>query len=292
MIELKKRKQNFIYPFALSFTFEKREYKGESYKGHYEICSNPLCTCQDVQFVVESIDENPSDKKQYIFFVDVFKKRIANRKDYALSAINRNFAQSFINELNEKQWTNFQSAFYSYKAHITKNCNIRELNPRFSVQEIEQEGLMAGYQDIFPYGEAISFIEGDIEYFFDDQYCINPNCSCRDVALVIVPIRNGKVLDGNESPAVMYDYKNKKWRPDRTSQVSSFSLDKIMSKLHESIPNISSILKERHQKLRLLYENYKRKNKISTRDISRKKVGRNDPCPCGSGKKYKMCCGR
>jgi uncharacterized protein YecA (UPF0149 family) len=22
-----------------------------------------------------------------------------------------------------------------------------------------------------------------------------------------------------------------------------------------------------------------------------KKVGRNDPCPCGSGKKYKFCCG-
>ncbi|HIE25784.1 TPA: hypothetical protein EYP66_00685 [Candidatus Poribacteria bacterium] len=22
----------------------------------------------------------------------------------------------------------------------------------------------------------------------------------------------------------------------------------------------------------------------------RKKVGRNDPCPCGSGKKYKRCC--
>ena len=22
-----------------------------------------------------------------------------------------------------------------------------------------------------------------------------------------------------------------------------------------------------------------------------KKVGRNDPCPCGSGKKYKYCCG-
>jgi preprotein translocase subunit SecA len=21
-------------------------------------------------------------------------------------------------------------------------------------------------------------------------------------------------------------------------------------------------------------------------------IGRNDPCPCGSGKKYKKCCGR
>lgn len=26
--------------------------------------------------------------------------------------------------------------------------------------------------------------------------------------------------------------------------------------------------------------------------ISVQKVGRNDPCPCGSGKKYKKCCGR
>ena len=24
---------------------------------------------------------------------------------------------------------------------------------------------------------------------------------------------------------------------------------------------------------------------------AQKKVGRNDPCPCGSGKKYKKCCG-
>ena len=62
MIELKRREENFIYPFALSFTFEKGEHKGESYKGHYEVCSNPLCTCQDVQFVVKSIDENPSIK--------------------------------------------------------------------------------------------------------------------------------------------------------------------------------------------------------------------------------------
>ena len=26
--------------------------------------------------------------------------------------------------------------------------------------------------------------------------------------------------------------------------------------------------------------------------ISEKKVGRNEPCPCGSGSKYKKCCGR
>lgn len=29
-----------------------------------------------------------------------------------------------------------------------------------------------------------------------------------------------------------------------------------------------------------------------SKDIPKKKVGPNDPCPCGSGKKYKKCCGR
>jgi preprotein translocase subunit SecA len=28
------------------------------------------------------------------------------------------------------------------------------------------------------------------------------------------------------------------------------------------------------------------------KEASKKKIGRNDPCPCGSGKKYKKCCGR
>ena len=32
--------------------------------------------------------------------------------------------------------------------------------------------------------------------------------------------------------------------------------------------------------------------KSSTTVVKGKKVGRNDPCPCGSGKKYKYCCGK
>ena len=31
--------------------------------------------------------------------------------------------------------------------------------------------------------------------------------------------------------------------------------------------------------------------KVPEKSLSAK-VGRNDPCPCGSGKKYKKCCGR
>ena len=30
---------------------------------------------------------------------------------------------------------------------------------------------------------------------------------------------------------------------------------------------------------------------VKSQPISVTKIGRNDPCPCGSGKKYKKCCG-
>jgi preprotein translocase subunit SecA len=41
------------------------------------------------------------------------------------------------------------------------------------------------------------------------------------------------------------------------------------------------------------FQNQSKKSAVTTTKSSRsRKIGRNDPCPCGSGKKYKKCCGR
>lgn len=42
------------------------------------------------------------------------------------------------------------------------------------------------------------------------------------------------------------------------------------------------------EELKALYKEQKESGTIR----KEKKIGRNDPCPCGSGKKYKKCCGR
>ena len=42
------------------------------------------------------------------------------------------------------------------------------------------------------------------------------------------------------------------------------------------------------EKKKTLYREAKKANTV----VKGKKVGRNDPCPCGSGKKYKFCCGK
>jgi uncharacterized protein YecA (UPF0149 family) len=53
-----------------------------------------------------------------------------------------------------------------------------------------------------------------------------------------------------------------------------------------TLPEWDSILsKEKRAELKAAYN--------STKTIVKEdKIGRNDPCPCGSGKKYKKCCGK
>ena len=53
-----------------------------------------------------------------------------------------------------------------------------------------------------------------------------------------------------------------------------------------TLPQWDALLTEERRK-----ELYREQKKSGT-VVKEKKVGRNEPCPCGSGKKYKYCCGR
>lgn len=52
------------------------------------------------------------------------------------------------------------------------------------------------------------------------------------------------------------------------------------------LPQWEDILGE--DKMKELAKKYKQSKTV----VKGKKIGRNEPCPCGSGKKYKHCCGR
>jgi preprotein translocase subunit SecA len=47
-----------------------------------------------------------------------------------------------------------------------------------------------------------------------------------------------------------------------------------------------------HSKYSPLRKKEPAKKKTSAPKVASEKVGRNDSCPCGSGKKYKKCCGK
>lgn len=52
-----------------------------------------------------------------------------------------------------------------------------------------------------------------------------------------------------------------------------------------NLPSWDNVLSQ--DKQNIIVKEYK-----NSKIIRREKIGRNDPCPCGSGKKYKNCCGR
>ena len=62
-------------------------------------------------------------------------------------------------------------------------------------------------------------------------------------------------------------------------------VDAKAHRLYE-LPQWNSIFSE--EKRKELYLEQKKSGTV----VKGPKIGRNDPCPCGSGKKYKHCCGR
>jgi len=61
-------------------------------------------------------------------------------------------------------------------------------------------------------------------------------------------------------------------------------LEKLKTDLVTMLLNLKIIQKEEE-------DNSQNKVKENLKSIAKSKIGRNEPCPCGSGKKYKHCCG-
>ncbi|HOJ13326.1 MAG TPA: preprotein translocase subunit SecA [Deltaproteobacteria bacterium] len=73
---------------------------------------------------------------------------------------------------------------------------------------------------------------------------------------------------------------------DRVRELSLERLFKVQIQRQEDVEKVSR--QERRQRIQM---GRSAQERPSTVRRTGKKVGRNDPCPCGSGKKYKQCCG-
>ena len=92
---------------------------------------------------------------------------------------------------------------------------------------------------------------------------------------------------GNRLYQVLPNPVLKGWRPTELSNPPVL-LDDIPEK-DEDIPDNHQLMEEFRAKLRRAGGALEQS---ASAEAPKRKIGRNDPCPCGSGKKYKKCCGR
>jgi uncharacterized protein YecA (UPF0149 family) len=64
----------------------------------------------------------------------------------------------------------------------------------------------------------------------------------------------------------------------------------LLKKLDFILKNDISYVKRLKEHYKIFRKAIDKQNQIKP-FVSQVKIGRNEPCPCGSGKKYKKCCG-
>lgn len=158
-------------------------------------------------------------------------------------------------------------------------------------------GLMIGFIEVFPLGLTFQFRVQDEMWAVNDQFCVQPGCTCTGTILSFL-----KMLDGSgvppgmirKPPSVRYDYATRKMEPLNPWTPGTPPPGSLMDTLRRETPKLDQFLQLRHLMLQQLYLRHRLDRAVSTarslQVIPGPKTGRNEPCPCGSGRKFKHCC--
>jgi preprotein translocase subunit SecA len=95
---------------------------------------------------------------------------------------------------------------------------------------------------------------------------------------------------GQQDPLILYKKEGFELFQDMISRIREETLG-ILFRVQLSEPeNLNDLRRPKEQKL--IFSSGEKAEKKKPVKRTGKKVGRNAPCPCGSGKKYKKCCGK
>lgn len=147
-------------------------------------------------------------------------------------------------------------------------------------------GLVPWQHAVFE-GREDRYVLDGTTYLADDYYCVTPGCQCGEVKVSFHRVA------GSEVEPSLGDV--------------SVTLPGCDHPAFESAPEDRALVQElwrrftaRHEVRRLFSARTKTMQSVGVELFKRRapsaphvappSVGRNDPCPCGSGKKYKKCC--
>ncbi len=211
----------------------------------------------------------------------------------------------FINDLSDETKTQFKK---NYNAAKENRVNVENFLNNKSKKITK--GNLVSYSEVFSdkggmayggRGAGFSFNREDDIYYIDDLYCINPDCECKEVKLVFFRLREqtGQISQSFDATITL----NGKFKIEDNYECTGKEARNIVDEWKRSDRNATEVLKKRYAKMKEIGQRLFKKEMGEMRKTEKKvekvknvekkeKIGRNMPCPCGSGKKYKKCCGK
>ena len=139
---------------------------------------------------------------------------------------------------------------------------------------------MVPFLEIFPSRWDLSVALDERRYWVVDLWCLAPECPCTDVALDFI-------ADDDESAEHLFVDLETAEADDEGATETAL---RLWSALRESAGALDE-LAARHEATRRVARELPGLLAPPAPVVAPPRVGRNDPCPCGSGKKFKKCCG-
>jgi len=254
-----------------------------------DYCTNPTCDCTDVLLRFFDTGDGPEDAiPVFSFRLDletrkVTEKKVNNKKIRATKLIGE-----FINALDDETMDRFRLHLSQAKQYGRKHY--LDYLPKQVIDGV-LNGYIIPYVSVFGSGEmgVLGFQYDSDDYFVVDYYCVDPKCSCQDAHLQFIKINHRKGTQDAffnivlELPTYQYTIKEMHCKPEDVE-----NLVKYVIRNKEMLRVLKRHCSEMKAASREIMNKYEQKPKQDQPRLVA--TGRNDPCPCGSGKKYKHCC--
>ena len=288
-------------------------YAGQTFALGFRVCGNPCCPCGVLNFRCRAESE---PDRLLCFALDVFKQEIQTRDRPVPEAVA--LGQAVIAEAQPAHWESFRRLFIAAKRRDMRTMDLETIDARLPDEVLAGENTMVDYHGIFPWAESIEFSLGKEAWFVDDQYCVRPGCPCTEAGLTFFRLQTRMNPDPETAEPLrcltflFFDYRNGRSEV-RETRPGSPAPSLLLKTLRDANPNLSEMLIHRHGQLKQLGRRLIRRSGRRSKGTSPTaqdsesgegqpssapppavqlaRPGRNDPCPCGSGKKYKKCCG-
>ena len=259
-----------------------------------EPCPSPVCPCRRITFVEAVGDGAEGDSAARRFVLDPFM-RCAAEVDAGDDALAREVAAA----MSVESWEALARLFLGVKARAIEAIDCERERASFRFEEIERDAVLVPYRETIPFDHEIRVRDGARELLVDEQDRVRSGCDCAEAIIVVLEVERGEARRGEkaskEVAALAIDHDTGHWHDAETGGPLNGEARELSRRLREQHPDLLATLGRRHAVLRRLYRSAAAAAGYpigvgSAASTARTRVGRNDPCPCGSGRKYKKCC--
>jgi hypothetical protein len=246
------------------------------------ICEMPTCGCDVVYIELQPPAATTTDVVR--FDVDVSERTVARKSPDAAAA------SRLVSQFGDADWQWLSAKFRELKKHLMADADLCTIEYPFDFDEIMETGAKQFYLEVFPHAEELLFSVDGTRYLAIEQHCVVPGCKCADVTLSFAEIPEKAETRDESLKAFLVanlEVNKRRWHDREVVGPSRAATEDVLRQF--LIEWDVAVLAERRRVLRQLYRyNY---NRVLAAAKAAKGPGRNSPCPCGSGKKYKRCCG-